>query len=64
MLLVVVSAFGCIQTAGSAVVPNSKRMLPKGQLSPSPDRGPYAPDGVIGLTTEAMTEAYRVAFGQ
>ena len=36
----------------------------KGQLSPSPGRGPYAPDGVIGLTTEAMTEVYRVAFGQ
>ena len=66
MLLVVVSTFGCIQTAGSAVVPNSKRMLPKkrGQLSPSPGRGPYAPDGVIRLTTEAMTEVYRVAFGQ
>jgi len=60
MLLVVVSAFGCIQTAGSTVVPNSKKMLPKGQLSPSPGRGPYAPDGVIGLTTEA----YRIAFGR
>ena len=35
----IVSAFGCIQTAGSTVVPNSKKMLPIGQLSPSPDRG-------------------------
>ena len=59
-MLLVVSAFGCIQTAGSTVVPNSKKMLPKGQLSPSPGRGPYAPDGVIGLTTEA----YRIAFGR